>query len=416
MNNKKIVGIFGYNNTRIYDVIKIKQLVLKRLDADILLVKEGINAADRQVTPYCFDHKPEDPELVEPFIAFLKEQHLDLVACLPFSDKGVVGAAHVSRSLGLFGDHCDSAPAMLDKNLFRLLEKSIPMPVGIYKKPFFVEAYSESEVRGVLESYGKFFIKPMAEGNSRGCMKIETAADLNLWLGEYTACLKNGVICEENLSNANEYSFDGVGGAYWITEKFTTSGAFRAEYQHVVPAPLGRDETTRIHGILEPLLRALGSNGGAFHHEFFRLEDGCLASVEPNRRPAGMLLWDLAGWVFGDFDPWERWIDRCAGRTIADATLAPRAFAGVRGVISKESGFVKSIDNGLIEKSLFEQFGEGNVRFMLLKQAGDALKSEPRDNSDFVAYVALRNPDYAALTSNLSLANDIVLSHITFKV
>src|SRR5437762_2684097 len=112
----KVFAVFGYNNTRIYDLFKISDIIRSKFGADLLLVKEGITPQDREVARYCFDHKLETPSIVQPVIEFLRIQDLHLLGCLPFSDKGVIGAAYVSEHLGLVGDTSETSSAMLDKN------------------------------------------------------------------------------------------------------------------------------------------------------------------------------------------------------------------------------------------------------------------------------------------------------------
>lgn len=415
MKMRKAVAVFGYNNTRIYDLIKIRKLARERLDAEILLIKEGITQADLDAVPYCLDHQPEDPASAPLVVNFLAAHGLKLVGCLALADKGVIGAAHTAKSFGLPGDDCESSFAMLDKKAFRQLEASLPMEQATYKKPFFLLAHSESEVRDVLKSKGAFFLKPVAEGNSRGCMKIESTMDLERWLAENRTSLKSGVICEELLSESDEYSFDGVAGAYWITKKFTTSGSFRAEYQHVVPAPFDAEKSRGIHQVLEPLLRSLGSNGSAFHHEFFLLKDERLASVEPNRRPAGMWIWDLASWAFEGFDPWTRWMDWCGGLRTENITLEAKNFAGVRAVISRQDGILSRVSKEKIEALLKGRFGEKNVRLSFLKAEGSPIRAEPRDNSDFLGFIALKHKNYEILLQNLEEANSTFLDNTEVK-
>jgi hypothetical protein len=400
MKKQKVVAIFGYNNTRIYDVKKIKDLIQKRCDAEVLLIKESVEAQDLEVTHFCFDHRPDDPNITDELKVYLDNNLLELIGCLPFSDKGVVGAAHVAKQFNLFGDDPNSSFAMLDKNLFRELELQIPINETVYKKPFFHVVHFADEIFNLFALKGAFFIKPRAEGNSRGCMKIESLADIIQWLDDNSQCLKSGVICEEILSNNNEFSFDGIDNNYWITQKFTTSGAYRAEYQQIVPAPFNEIETKRIHGILKPLLGHLGSNGGAFHHEFFLLEDQRVASVEPNRRPAGMWIWDLASWAFEGFNPWIRWVDRCTQTETEKIELTPKYFAGVRGVISAENGCLSEIKRENIEKELCTLFGPDNYRLSFLKSENSLVRSIPRDNSDFLAMIAIRNQNYEKLLEN----------------
>ena len=407
-----VIAVFGYNNSRIYDVEKIKNMALEKFGAEILLIKEHVDKQDLSVTRFCFDAQPERSDLEGPLRVYLKSENLNLIGCLPFSDKGVIGAAHTAKAFGLFGDDDRTAKAMLDKHLFRELEAKIPMDPSVYRKPFFKKIHDADELLAFFERTGTFFIKPASEGNSRGCMKISSRNDLLLWLEENAPYLKNGVICEEYLSSGNEFSCDGVNGSYWVTEKYTTEGAYRAEYQHIVPAPLDEALELTMQNTLRPLLTNLGSRGGAFHHEFFNLTDSRLASVEPNRRPAGMWIWDLAAWSFENFNPWATWLEVCAGKKPTASALKRVFFSGVRGVISSIDGTIAHIDEIAIRDQFTEIFGSENFRFSILKQVNSIVRRDARDNADFLAYVALRHKDALTLKNNLALANEIVLKNI----
>jgi hypothetical protein len=267
----------------------------------------------------------------------------------------------------------------------------------------------------ILDKYGSFFIKPSSEGNSRGCMKIENKDDLSVWLEEHSAYMPQGVLCEEILSEGNEFSFDGVNHTYWITQKFTTKGSHRAEYQHILPAPFSSHETDSIHRTLVPFLNHLGTRGGAFHHEFFLLPDNTLASVEPNRRPAGMWLWDLAEWSFEDFSPWKSWLDIYSGSPETIDPLRPKYFSGVRGAISRISGKIVSIDEGKIREELKSLFGNQVYKFKGFKKVGDQVTHAPKDNSDFLYFIATRNEKYEQVISNLKSAENIILNNIDIR-
>ncbi|MBK2124653.1 hypothetical protein, partial [Fangia hongkongensis] len=52
MKLQDVVIVFGYNNTRIYDIEKIKLLCWERFKAVILLCKDDINDQDRLITDY----------------------------------------------------------------------------------------------------------------------------------------------------------------------------------------------------------------------------------------------------------------------------------------------------------------------------------------------------------------------------
>ncbi len=416
MLTRSVIAIFGYNNTRIYDVQKIKSIVEQDFNAQVLLIKEGITLEDFAVTPFCFDHRPEDSEIGPLLEKYLLKENLKLLGCLPFSDKGVIGAAFTAEYFGLFGDDPKTALAMLDKSLFRKHESLIEIPLESYKKPFFFIAKNETDLFSILKNFGPYFAKPTSEGNSRGCMKIETSEDIKSWVHDNLASLEKGVICEEILSQNNEYSFDGVAGHYWLTEKFTTEGAYKAEYQQIVPAPFSNEATLKLTETLTELIQCLGSQGGAFHHEFFAYADGRIASVEPNRRPAGMWIWDLASLAFPDLNPWKLWISRCTRLEKMDFKLKslPKRefFAGVRGVISKKSGLISQVDESSMLNDLLKTFGDGNFRLSILKFENDPVKKIPRDNSDFLAYVSLRNKNYDSLVADLATAESIILNYI----
>ena len=413
---QNVIAIFGYNNTRLYDVQKIKAIIEQDYKARVLLIKEGITAQDLEVTPFCFDHQPEDPKIGPLLEVFLNEENLKLLGCLPFSDKGVVGAAFAAKYFNLFGDDPESSLAMLDKSLFRKYESSIHLKPEVYKKPFFMIAKNETDLFSILKKTGPYFLKPTSEGNSRGCMKVETPEDIKTWLQDNKSSLEKGVICEEDLSQDNEYSFDGVAGCYWLTQKFTTQGAYKAEYQQIVPAPFAEKTTLKTTQVLTDLIQFLGSHGGAFHHEFFAYNDGRIASVEPNRRPAGMWIWDLATLAFPGMDPWKLWISRCTRpeQTEFAVNRLPKReyYAGVRGVISKKSGIINDVDESSMNIELSNTFGDGNFKISILKFKENPVKNIPKDNSDFLAFVSLRNKNYDSLLSGLVHAEQIVLKYM----
>ena len=61
---------------------------------------------------------------------------------------------------------------------------------------------------------------------------------MRVYLGFTGAYREAGILVESLIENAKEFSWDSVAGKQWITEKHTTEGHYRAEYQQVVPARL----------------------------------------------------------------------------------------------------------------------------------------------------------------------------------
>ncbi|MEN9723665.1 MAG: hypothetical protein RJB38_1651 [Pseudomonadota bacterium] len=409
MKQTPVIAVFGYNNTRLYDVLKIKDIAWIRHRAQILLIKSNITDADREVTPWTLDHPPEDSQIGELLERYLKENHLRLMGCLPFSDRGVIGAASAAEFFNLPGDEVKTARGMLDKALFRTFERDLNIPSDQYRKPEIHVTSEIDEIRNFLDRNGAFFIKPTSEGNSRGCKVIRSANDLSSWIEENPGILQCPVLCEELLGESGEYSFDAVAGYSWITEKSTTTGPFRAEFQHLLPAPIAEAKYLGTQRLMADLTSSLGSRGGAFHHEFFLLQDGRAASVEPNRRPAGMWIWDLAQWAFEGFDPWSAWIDHAVGARSTEGTtraLRPQAYAGVRAVIAKRDGIYRGVDESRLLSRIEVLFSDQPYRLSLLKCPGDSVRSQPRDNSDFIALVATRHPDHTMLRSRLQQAHD----------
>jgi hypothetical protein len=139
---QKAIAVFGYNNSRIYDVERIKDLAAKEKNAVLILVKQGITSLDLVVTPFCLDADPTQVDLADSLQSFAVKNNLIIIGCLPFSDKGVVGASYAAQQLGLFHDEVETSHAMVDKNQFRKLEgQYIPDVEHRYqdfprKKPF----------------------------------------------------------------------------------------------------------------------------------------------------------------------------------------------------------------------------------------------------------------------------------------
>lgn len=66
------------------------------------------------------------------------------------------------------------------------------------------------------------------------------------------------------------------------------------------------------------------------------------AVVEPNSRPAGMRIWDLAGLVF-DFDPWAAWLNYSRAGKSAPEFVEQRGYAGIRMISAPADGVLSSL-------------------------------------------------------------------------
>lgn len=124
-------------------------------------------------------------------------------------------------------------------------------------------------------------------------MAIFSKEDLEYWLSNFSNFLEKGAICEEYINAIFEYSYDRIGNYEWLTEKTTTTGSFRAEPNHVAPAPLPKEHYDLLIAGGRLVSDLVGSKGGACHNELFLTKDYKVACVEPNRRPAGLNILKL---------------------------------------------------------------------------------------------------------------------------
>lgn len=394
----RVVAIFGYNNTRLYDVKKIKN-ILKKQQIDVMLCKEGITSEDKSVSQYCFDTKlhgthQEIKQAYSYLESWLASQDIQIVGILPFSDKGILLASYVAEKLDLISDDYITAITGLDKFKFRLMEVTESTPVW-YKKPKFQEV---KQITDIIKFYSLIqapvYVKPTQEGNSRGGFLVKSAEDIENAFQNVEPYVSDGAIVEECAIDAREFSFDTIAGKCWITEKETTIGHYKAELQQILPAPLPQKEYDKLIEAGRLVAKISGSKGGAAHNELFLFSDATIMTVEPNRRPAGMHIWDLAEHAFSNFKPFEIWINWAIGKQSIDSeVLEAQQYVGIRMIQASTDGDIIEIDNEDINaiKICFNEVIEINIS----KKLNETVYSDPRDNAGFLGYVIAKhtNPD-----------------------
>jgi biotin carboxylase len=404
---KNIVIIFGYNNTRLYDIERLKRLCKNTLNAEILLCKEQILKHDTEISPYTLEINLEisDKKIIYKQIkeidSYLIENQLNVIACLPFSDKGVPLGSYYAQSKGLNHDDCELSLACIDKYTFRCLEAIENTPAW-YKKPFFTKIHSLEEAELiVIQTHVPLFFKPTSEGNSRGCIEIFTINDLILNEHFLEPYYEQGIIVEECIKNCDEYSFDGVDGNYVITEKKTSQGHFRVETQHILPAPLSREHYDRLIEAGKIVAQISGSNNGAVHNELFlNKKTGEVYCVEPNRRPAGLKLWDWVNLAYPGVDNWNSWINWAASRKKHHTyPIHNDYYVGCRMLQAPYSGTITDID--LIQKNLLENQQEV-IEIVITKSKNMKITAKLKDNSDFIGYVVCKHKTIEGLHAALN--------------
>ncbi|RJT44352.1 ATP-grasp domain-containing protein [Rahnella woolbedingensis] len=394
--------VVGYNNVRIYDVEKMRKEALKNFDAKMVLITEKKGATDDEfadlVVEASFDSERLHQSLCSVSDALAKSGLLP-VGILPFSDRGVPLGALLAESFSLHGATPQQALAGLDKQIFRQLDaQSVSHPAGYRTVTSQQVSSLEDLISRVKELGGKAFIKPAKEGNSRGCQVIESVEDCQaVWLS-LTPYHEAGVLVETLIESASEFSWDYVAGKQWITEKHTTQGHYRAEYQQVVPACLSPEDESLLRHAGEHMRHLVSPQNGAWHNEIFLLP-GATAAVETNMRPAGMHIWDLAMLSFENFNPWQLWLSWAAQGTVASEPLRQTHYAGIRMLRARQSGTLVSLPDG---KKLAEELGISAHQVKFSAKPGDMLNDEIKSNADFIGQIILRDTDHAQLLNSLN--------------
>lgn len=164
---EKVFIVFGYNNIRLFDVKKIKQIAKEKYSAKIMLCREVITAEDKNNIDYTFlaDLTKQDSknlaQQASSVIKFLTGNNLQAIGCLPFSDKGVQLGSLVATKLNLFHDvYGEESLAAIDKFAFRRLEQKSSLPQW-YKKVQSKVAYSKEDVYSFFQQYPQFFLNLM---------------------------------------------------------------------------------------------------------------------------------------------------------------------------------------------------------------------------------------------------------------
>lgn len=404
--------VVGYNNVRIYDVAKMRIEAKKYFDAHVVLITEKKTPADENFADLVIEATLEVTELAASAARVhqsLLKASLSPIGILPFSDRGVPLGALLAQLYALPGALPEQAKAGLDKQLFRQLDaRAASHPAG-YQIVSSQPVSSLEELKAsVVKLGGKAFIKPAQEGNSRGCQVIESLDECEaIWasLEPYRAA---GILVESLIEDAKEFSWDSVAGKQWITEKYTTEGLYRAEYQQVVPACLSEEDETLLRSAGEHMRQLVSPLNGAWHNEIFLLP-GATAAVETNMRPAGMHIWDLAMLSFDHFNPWLLWLRWAVEGVFAPQALKHRYYSGIRMLRPRLSGTLQALPN--IER-LAQQAGIELHLASFSAKVGDKLNAQIKTNADFMGYIILRDHNHQQLLNALTVLAQAIESAV----
>jgi hypothetical protein len=405
--------VVGYNGSRVHDIPKLRELCKSRYNARLILLVEQIQPFDEQVADHVCSTSLAEKDVaasLELVVGCLNADRWKLIGVLPFSDRGVLLGAALASHFGLPGITPAEARAGLDKQIFRQLEAAASTSPDDYRPVLSVRIESLPELRQrVIELGGKAFIKPACEGASRGCRVIRHPTECDEAWQALKPYREGGIVLEELIQNAREYSWDYVAGSTWITEKTTTEGAYRAEIQQVVPAPLAADAQARLMAAGRHMAGLVAQDNGAWHNEVFHRANHRTSAVETNMRPGGMHIWDLARQAFVDFNPWERWVRWAVEGQVDSQDPVPRGYCGIRLLRASAGGLLRDVPD---IQALARSLGIELVEAVLSKRIGDSVTALVKDNFSFIGHIMLFNEDYERLSHDLLRLAEAVESRV----
>jgi hypothetical protein len=405
--------VVGYNGNRVHDIRKLRDLCRTLYNARLILVVEQIQADDDQVADHVCTASMAAQDIadsVDLVAGCLNADRWKLIGVLPFSDRGVLLGAALASHFGLPGIAPGEARAGLDKQIFRKLEAAAETAPEDYRPVFSARVESLGELRQrVVELGGRAFIKPACEGASRGCRVIHHPSECDEVWQALKPYRDGGIVLEELIQNAREYSWDYVAGSTWVTEKTTTEGAYRAEIQQVVPAPLAADVQACLSAAGRHMASLVSLDNGAYHNEIFQRRDGLTSAVETNMRPGGMHIWDLARLAFVDFDPWERWVRWAVEGKVAHHDPVARGYCGIRLLRAPAGGLLRHVPD---IASLARELNIELVEAVYAKRLSDSVTALVKDNMSFIGHIVLFNKDYTALSDDLLQLAEAIESRV----
>lgn len=401
--SEKYMVIVDYNLSRIQDVRLMSRYAREKYGLKTILIRSNPSHIDFEIASQVIDLDPLNPNFLDEAIETLRPISHGIKAVLPFSDNAVWSGARLAHALEVRSDSDRLADAAFSKLRYRQRESLLAeyfAQQGVFV-PHSKRVTSLDELYAFAETAPQgFVLKPSCEGNNRGVVRIYPGDSLECAFAEVIPYLAGGLICEELIDYAEEYSFDGVGALSFVTEKQSIAARYPVENGQIVPALVPERTLAAVKkaGSLANLI--CGQNIGPFHNEIkFEPQTGFSAVVEPNRRPAGMKIWHLAEKVYG-LNFFHLWIDQLINEKIPHELPMPRGIAAIRQLRAPSVGRLKRIvEEPGFEKKIFLEIKsrlKSNADwfdFRITAKAGQMLWPEPKDNAGFAAEVCFFSSD-----------------------
>lgn len=395
-----VLLIVDYNLSRVSDVRHMREHARQHWNAQTWLVRSNPVEHDLHISDRVIDADPLAEDFILQVLAQLGDDTARIHAGLIFSDNAVASGAALLEQLGLPVDDAGLALGAFDKLLYRIHEqrdRALLARLGVMV-PDFQRIECLNDVRNfALRQPRGFVIKPTCEGNNRGVVMVPPGGDCEQAFAEVAPYLDKGVLAEAFIPFSREYSYDGLGELWFITEKVSATGRYPVEVAQILPARLNDQERLAIRVAGEQVNRLVGQRIGPFHNEI-KLSDSehDTAVVEPNRRPGGMKIWTLAHAVYG-LDLYAAWVDSVFAAAVpkalpeASCSAATVMFGVPRDMtldVAQLGAIGPLVDETLALAAGVLGLAEDAIR--VIECAWIATPSRlthavPRDNSDFVA-------------------------------
>ena len=403
-----VLLIVDYNLSRISDVSHMRDYARKHWGAETWLIRANPQGHDTEISDRVIDADPLDTDFINHVLSQMGKDSTKVTAGIVFSDNAVVSGSKLLERLGLPVDDANLALRAFDKLAYRIAEQRIRPQMNLMgiMLPEFVHIYCLSDLRNFAARQKKgVVIKPACEGNNRGVVTVEPGGDCELAFSQVTPYLEKGVLAETFIRFTREYSYDGLGSLWFVTEKISAKGRYPVEVAQILPARLHEQELLAIRVAGEQVNRLVGQHLGPFHNEIKLSDNGYrTAVVEPNRRPGGMKIWTLAHAVYG-VDLYAAWVDSAFVGDVR-AVLAPSACSAATVMLGVPCDMTVDVSElgdpqAMVHETLLlaAQALVLNMQDITLMECGwisgesRPVHAIPRDNSDFLAYacVALHN-------------------------
>ncbi len=388
--------LVDYNNpSRVPDV---RAIFARAKELKSVLIRGKLDPVDSSLADHVFEMNPASPTFVAEARRAL--EGMVVKAVLPFSDRAIVGASRLAESYGLTADSSKGAQAALSKLVYRDRETSIEAFLaeqGIMA-PKARRISSLPELQLYARTVGRdFILKPACEGNNRGVLRLGPESRFDEAFKEVERYLDKGVLCEELIPFPEEYSFDGVGHLSFVTEKLSAKGRYPVERGQRVPARGGVRKFSALERAGRVANLIVGQRRGAFHNEIkYDPATHTTAVVEPNRRPAGMRIWDLAAKVYG-VNFYSLWVDASLGRELPERLPAANGAAAIRMLGSPKDGVLTTSLGENLLPILADGLPGDWFHFEISAEKGQTVHRVPKDNSHFLGSVSVHHSDPDAL-------------------